>query len=183
MAKPKEKAAADNAIKITVRPCPVSNVNITPEKHGHELVERFNVTLSFLLKETELGQIIRCGEKAHVRDVLWNSKGEPHLKDLVEALPLAIEFEGIAKIGYAKGETSEFDTAKLYKISVEPMLEGQATVFCQVRVDPLDRASMLARLKVDQTCKFGFTGAIAVKKAKTSGGDDDGNDDQGELPV
>lgn len=169
-------------VAIRVRQVQVSNLNVKPEKSGKELVERCDLSIQFVLRTEELPHLLHA-DGAKAADLLWNDKGEPIFAELDGGLHLKTVIVGTAKLGHAKGTAKDFQTARLKKIVVEPMLDTQVTVSAQVRLDPEGSLDMLSKLVIERAAKFGFNGAVLLKAADDDGDGDVDDENQGELPV
>lgn len=177
MAKQKD-ALEPREIKLKVRPVIVTNVNLKPERHGHELVERVDVSIECVLHRDEISQFLKTVSGEKPTDLFWNENGDPELVELDGSFPLALKAVGTAKIGYTKDTAKEFGTGTLKKIAIEPMMDHKATMRCQVRVDPESYVNMLSRIQVERAAKFGFEGVVDEKPEQGEEGEA-----QAELPV
>ncbi|HZF28721.1 MAG TPA: hypothetical protein VE907_06370 [Gammaproteobacteria bacterium] len=171
----KDKEPAERGIKFKVRPSIVSNVVISPEKHGKEFVEKHDVIFEQLLEKAEVGQFFEPIDGVDAIEFFWTDEGLLRYAELGH-LPIDLKALGIVKLGYVKGSAIEF-TGTLKKLSIEIKDDYRATLYGQVRVDPGNHHKMLAQLKVEHACKLGFDGAVDEKHEP---GDDDS---QAELPV
>lgn len=161
MAKDKPEDAG-REIKLNVRPALATNVNLKPERQGKDWLERADLSVEFILHKAELEQLVHTQEYKP-EEVFWDSNGDPCLLELGAPLQLNIVVVGVAKIGYHNGSAVEFGTARLKKISLEPIAEWKCTVRAQVRVDPEKHVDLLSRIgQVERKCKIGFLGAVLV---------------------
>jgi hypothetical protein len=173
----KDKEPPERPVKLKVRPIIVTNVNLKPERHGKDFVERVDVSIECLLQRDEITQFLKTVSGETPLDLLWDSDGNPELVELDGSFPLSLKIVGTAKIGYARDTAKEFSTATLKKISLEPLLDHKATMRAQVRVDPENHVNMLSKIQIEHAAKFGFDGIVDEKP------DAGGDDEQGELPV
>jgi hypothetical protein len=173
---------AGREIKLNVRPALATNVNLKPERSGKDWLERADLSVEFILHRAELAQLLHA--PGGNTELLWNDEGEPLLPELAAPLHLSIVVIGTAKIGYHNGSAIEFGTARLKKISLEPIAEWKCTVRAQVRVDPEKHVDLLSRIgQVERKCKLGFSGAVLVHAEP---GDEDApaeDQTQGKLQV
>lgn len=161
MAKDKPEDAG-REIKLNVRPALATNVNLKPERSGKDWLERADLSVEFILHRSELEQLVHTNEYKP-EEVFWDSNGDPCLLELSGAVALGIVVVGVAKIGYSNGTAIEFTTARLKKVTLEPIAEWKCTVRAQVRVDPEKHVDLLSRIgQVERKCKLGFTGAVLV---------------------
>lgn len=171
----KNGAPEPRQIKLRVRPVNVSNVNLKPEKHGHELVERVDVSIAFVLHRAEIPHVLALTTPGADPEALWYTGGEPRYSEIDGAIHLSTVYEGTARIGYANGTPVEFN-GRLKKLAIVPIMDYELEVKAQVRVDPgpkVANIAMLSKIQVEQRCKFGFDGIVLTKPEP----DDDGEGD------
>lgn len=183
MAKDKPEDAG-REIKLNVRPALATNINLKPERSGKDWLERADLSVEFILHRAELAQLIHTDAKNADAEVLWDQEGNPVLLELAGALALTIVVIGVAKIGYHNGSVIEFTTARLKKITLEPIAEWKCTVTAQVRVDPEKHHDLLSRIgQVERKCKLGFAGAVLVHAAPGDEDEPSEDDKQQQLKV
>ncbi len=131
-------------------------MNFKPEKAGKTQVPRCDVSLAFLVRDMEIDEFVSAS--GNPLKLLWDAEGNPQFSDL-EPLQFLFQSRGIATIGPHTGEDgAEFDDAILKKVVVEPLLNREAAVRCQVRVDPITHSEELVELSVKRQCSFSFNG-------------------------
>lgn len=172
--KPRQQRLPSNEVVLAGRQVKVKRLNFSPEINGDELVERVEMSLELLLTDREIDMLIpiRGHELETACDKLFNNAGEPALLG-VKKIPLELKLEGQAIFEFVSGESAKRFTGILKKAAIVPMLTFQATLTCQVRVDPAGYLTELAQMVIDKECVFTFEGRPAV----------DEDDAQAELGV
>jgi len=158
---------AQRQIDLKVRSARVTNVNFTPEKAGKTKVERCDVSLRFLLEELDVDAVINT--KSNVLQLLWDGEGLPQLKDL-DSIELTTTAVGECTLGDGAGEEKiSFDSATLKKINLKPIINREAEMTCQVRVNPKGMCEYLVGLSVEDGCLFSFAGRTENPKKGKQG--------------
>ncbi len=159
---------------LSSRQVKVTNLNFQPEKAGDELAERVDMSIEMLLEETDVAAIVRTTVDTP-KAILWDDNGYPALLDAVR-IPLNTKAWGRAVFGSTRSEEDgyEYEEATLKKLVIEPMINYQAKLTCQVRIDPTGTLEELGAMRIAQSAIFSFAG-VGLK--------DSGNKDQTELPV
>lgn len=170
-------------ISIKSRQAILHNLNSKPENHGSDKLPRNDLSIEFTLNAADAREIIDYDGNL---EQLWNKNGEPRFREMTDALPLSFKARGIAKLGPARGETTEFD-ATLKHVSVLLASEHKLNVFAQLRVDPTGHTEWLTQAQCAGTLKFSFKGAVLVKASADDDEDGDGDEDGaakgGQLPL
>ncbi len=148
------------AINLTLRQAQVSNLNFSPEKAGKKRVERVDLSLTFIVKDMEIDELVSA--KGNPLKLLWHTDGTVMFRELGK-FELDFQAEGDAIIGLTDEHLLKFPGAKLKKISITPHIERQAQVKCQIRVDPTGHMEELGQITIQEICVFSFTG-IGVEK-------------------
>lgn len=152
--------------ELTHRSVKVSNLNFRPEWQGEELVERVDLSIEMLLLGDDLGaeSLIRT-RLGTASTALFDEDGEPILRDC-SRIPLDLKMTGTLELATANGDNgAEFEAALLKKVVLQPMLGRQATMRCQVRVDPHDQLEFLAQLVIEREATFRFVGLAEAREA------------------
>lgn len=165
-------------ISIPSRQAKFRNLNSKPEQHGTEKEPRNDLSLEFTLTAAQAAEIIDFDGNI---ETLWNKNGEPRFREVVDAMPLNFKARGIAKLGPARDDTTEFN-ATLKKVAVLLAPETKVTVFAQVRIDPTGHTEWLTRAECAGIIKFGFKGKVLVKSSADED-DEDGEKKGGQLPL
>ena len=85
-------------------------------------------------------------------------------------LTLDLKAEGKAELALLRSsKVLTFDTAILKKCTLEPMLERQAKLFCQLRVDPESNLGALGKMRTQKACQFSFVGQGQKEKDEKQG--------------
>lgn len=159
-------------LNLSKRTANCTNLNFSPEKAGKELVERVDMSMSFLVEDLDIDELVNT--KGNPLQVLWHKDGGPQLRELSK-LELGLKVEGAAEFGINEENMIEFKAATLKKVSVMPLFDRKLEVKCQVRVDPTGHLEALGEMRINESCMFGFSG-IGVATG-------DKKDDQGKLDV
>jgi hypothetical protein len=166
-------------ISIPTRQARFLNLNSKPEQHGTEKQPRNDLSIEFTLSASQAGEIIDFDGNI---ESLWNKNGEPRFREILDPLLLGFKARGIAKLGPARDDTTEFD-ATLKKVAVLLVPESKLTVFAQLRIDPTGHTEWLTRAQCAGTIKFGFKGKVLVKTASDEDDDADGKKPDQQLPL
>lgn len=154
-------------IELKKRTAKCTNMNFKPETHGDEKVERVDLSLEFLMSADELDALL-TPHSAEAGALLWS--GDDLMFPTLARLVLDIKGEGVATIGTKNArEPKAYDEATIKKLTVEPMIGKNATVRCQVRIDPTGRLEELGKIVLDDSCQFGFAGEGAATEPESQG--------------
>lgn len=153
-------------INLKLRQCEFKNLNFQPEKAGDDLVERADLSLTFVVKDMEIDELVSA--KGNPLKLLWHSDKTVMFRE-IKTFQVAFEAVGTLSIGINDEQVIEFDQAKLKKVKITPHVELQAEVTCQVRVDPTGNLEELGQMRISQDCVMSFTGAEAEKDDKQEG--------------
>lgn len=157
-------------IVLKLRQAEFKNLNFQPEKAGDDLVERADLSLTFVIKDMEIDELISA--KGNPLKLLWHSDKTVMFRE-IKTLALDFEAEGTFTIGINDEQTITFENAKLKKVRITPHIELQAEVKCQVRIDPTGNLEALGQMRIQQDVVIAFSGAGIEK----------GSDNQQKLDV
>ncbi len=157
---------AKRSINLARRQVRMTNLNFQPEKSGDDLVERSDLSFEILLDESDIGQVLAT--RGNPLRVLWDKDGEVTLRELGDALKLDLQLVGRLTLAEVGGNGSElvFESAKLKKCKLTPMIGHKASLECQVRVDPTGMLEDLGRMRVREDCVLAFNGGAESEKSE-----------------
>ncbi len=159
-------AKGKRTIDLKLRQAQFKNLNFQPEKAGDDLVERADLSLTFVVKDMEIDELVSA--KANPLKLLWHTDKTVMFRE-IKTLNVAFEALGKLTIGISDEQTITFDNAKLKKVKITPHIELQAEVSCQVRIDPTGNLEELGQMRIAQDCVIAFSGAEAEKDDKQQG--------------
>ncbi len=157
----------NRVVNLARRPATLSNLNLSPEKSGDDLVDRVDLSLKFNVKDNDIDQLIASARP--LKDVFWDGEGDL-IMDNIGPIISGIETEGTVEIGTSVSNMLTFEGAKLKKLKVQVFIEHQAEAKCQIRIDPTGHHEELAEMRLAQDVVITYQG-----KGK--------DDSQGELTV
>lgn len=142
-------------IDLKLRQAEFKNLNFQPEKAGDDLVERADLSLTFVIKDMEIDELVSA--KGNPLKLLWHSDKTVMFRE-IKSFVVDFEAEGTLSIGISDEHTIDFKNAKLKKVVITPHIELQAQVKCQVRIDPTGNLEALGQMRIHQDCVIAFTG-------------------------
>lgn len=148
--------ADKSLIQLSKRTAKVTNLNVKPERHGDELEKRVDISLEIVVDHAEIGLLVRTRWDDAAK-VLWDDKGHPQFLD-IEELYVDRVIEGECVLGIHNHDaTLTFEEATMKKIRLRQMLNRQASLAFQVRIDPTGCSEELLDMQADERCVFAFT--------------------------
>ncbi len=163
-------------ISLTRREGKVTNWNPRRERHGDENAPIGDLNVTFLMSAKELEAIIKTSFESP-GELFWDLNGEPELLNIEWMKVCRYEAEGeLVLVEPGSRKTFTIEDCLLHKISIKPVLSGNASISAQFTFDPIGHSDAIHKMATAEQARFSFKGSEVLEDEDAAG-----DEKQGEM--